>query len=159
MRNFNMRGSEKGRTALSVILIAIIVILSIIIISALIIKGVDYFSQSAKTEEYLYNTLQAGTEEHRHEKKVLTKTEESLIGKYVAYTPENGTYSQIKNEMTYAGTTANVSDFVTENFGWRIWSIDEKSLFLIADDVTKIGGAGEIGKNGGKLVLDNAPRV
>ena len=66
----------------------------------------------------------------------------SMLGKYVDYTPQEGTYSLITGNNTYSGTADNIEDFTTEELNWRIWSIDGNTLTLIADDVTKDGGTG-----------------
>lgn len=87
----------------------------------------------------------------------------NMIGKYVDYTPDQGTYSLITNSAEYAGTADNTSDFTTENFGWRIWEIDGNTLTLIADDVTSTGGTGNgtlklygpVGYNNGVKILND----
>ena len=88
----------------------------------------------------------------------------NMIGKYVDYTPDQGTYSLITNSAEYAGTANNTSDFTTEKFNWRIWGVDGNKLTLIADDVTSTGGtsnngtlslSGAVGYNNGVKILND----
>lgn len=89
---------------------------------------------------------------------------QSMIGGYVNYTTKSGIYDLITNSDEYAGTADNTSDFTTETFNWRIWSIDGTKLTLIADDVTKTGGTsnngtlslyGAVGYNNGVKILND----
>lgn len=95
----------------------------------------------------------------------VTVTKEKFsVGDYVSYTPTTGKYDLITNSDTYAGTIANTSDFTTETFNWRIWSIEGDTLTLIADDVTKTGGTsnngtlslyGAVGYNNGVKIMND----
>ncbi len=138
----------------SMILIAIIIIL----IGIIIFYGVQllsrYLGQSNQKEAQAYSNITGGMggEQPKKDNKKDNKQEEkqNLLGGYVAYTPENGTYKEVTNNGKYAGTPSNVQDFQTENLGWRIWSIDSKKMVLVADKAVSTGG-----KNG-KLIVDGA---
>ncbi len=74
------------------------------------------------------------------------------IGKYIKYTPEVGTYSQITNNKQYTGSHSNNYDFITDtSLNWRVWSIDDKKITLVSDKPTEVGGY----KNLGAISLSN----
>ena len=71
---------------------------------------------------------------------------EELIGKYIAYTPENGSYSEVTGNKTYTGTDINDNDFITDtSINWRIWDIDEQKITIIADRPVLVGGYRNLG--------------
>lgn len=70
----------------------------------------------------------------------------------MGYIPDEGKYETIKDEKGYTGNSSNNYEFVTDNsLAWRIWSIDEEKITLIADKPTSVGGY----KNLGALCLTN----
>lgn len=74
------------------------------------------------------------------------KNKEELIGKYIAYTPENGSYNEVTGNKTYTGTDINDNDFITDtSINWRIWDIDEQKITLIADKPISVGGYRNLG--------------
>lgn len=78
-----------------------------------------------------------------------------MIGKYVSYTPDIGTYSKITGNDRYTGSGNNRYDFITENLNWKIWNIEDKKLTLIAEDVVQTGGT----DNRGNLEIGGAIRI
>lgn len=150
--------SEKGMSKVTMILLAIIVIL----IAVILFYGVQLLSRiignSNEKEAQTYADMaskggtgsSSQTSKPKEENNKKQEENKSLIGRYVDYVPTVGTYNEITNNEKYTGTNTNTEDFKTDNFGWKIWSMDNKKLVLIADRVTTIGG-----KNG-KLILDNS---
>ncbi|MCI8393212.1 MAG: hypothetical protein HFJ24_05475 [Clostridia bacterium] len=71
---------------------------------------------------------------------------EELIGKYIAYTPENGSYSDVTSNKKYTGTDINDNDFITDtSINWRIWDVDEQKITIIADRPVLVGGYRNLG--------------
>lgn len=71
---------------------------------------------------------------------------EELIGKYIKYVPEDGSYKEITGNKTYAGTSVNDHDFITDtSINWRIWDIDEEKITIIADKPVAVGGYRDLG--------------
>lgn len=146
------KNSEKG---ISLILLLIILIIFLVIGIVTIIISINKNTKETeynKNSEVIEDTINTGTIQDINELENEINSQEymDMIGKYVNYKPENGTYSMITGDATYSGTDKNKSDFITEDFGWRIWSIDNEKLVLISDDITKISG-----KNG-ELYLEGA---
>lgn len=97
---------------------------------------------------------------------------QAMIGKYVNYQPEVGTYwedkdkdGNIKNITDFADTT-NFYSYEEQSFStqtgndalkWRIWNIKDGKLFLISDKPTSqtLALYGALGYNNGVTLIDN----
>lgn len=140
-----------------VILLIIIFVLVAIIASALtklVINTTKVLDKKSKEEQSFVDSIEnAGNDSS---KELYTKEEiDKMIGKYVSYTPDKGTYSKVTGNDNYTGTNNNRYDFITENLNWKIWNIEDKKLTLIADDVIQTGGT----DNRGNLELGGAVRI
>jgi hypothetical protein len=71
---------------------------------------------------------------------------DEVIGKYIDYMPEEGVYSNITNNKVYTGTDSNSNDFMTDtSLKWRIWSLNENTLTIVADKPISVGGYRNLG--------------
>lgn len=158
----------KGITLISLIITIIILIILVAIsirtitasrIINVATDGAGNYARAGLEEEEEFNKATNKIESITAEKPIYTEQDiEAMIGKYVDYHPEKGTFKftevDTKTGKTYGeltGTDKNTDDFATEEeFGWRIWSIEGKKMTLIADRVTTKGGV----NNGGSLALE-----
>jgi len=148
-----------------ILLIIIFVLVGIIAstLTKLVIDTTKVLDKKSREEQSLVNNINNGNNEEN--KELYTEEEiEKMIGKYVNYTPDRGTYSKITGNDNYTGDSNNRYDFVTENLNFRIWNIEDKKLILIADDVIKTGGidnrgsleiAGAVGYNNAVQILND----
>lgn len=151
--------NESGKVGAAVAILITIIVVLVAIVGFMSVQAVLTTKRNKEIEEQqrneMSNSSQNTTNDEKQNKEAhsFTKQEiKEMIGKYVKYTPETGVYSQVKGNSTYAGNDRNTEDFRTENFGWRIWNIDENTLTLIADSVTSEGGTNNVGY----LSLENA---
>ncbi|MCI9366055.1 MAG: hypothetical protein HFJ54_05850 [Clostridia bacterium] len=99
---------------------------------------VTVLDKKSKEEDKFVNKIENGGSEEEIVK--YTKEEiNKMIGKYVRYTPEKGTYSKIVGNSDYSGSENNNYNFITEDLKWRIWNIENNKLILVSDDVIKTG--------------------
>ena len=161
MKFRDIQKSEKGMSKGAMVLVLIIIIL----VGIILYYGVQTISRflgaSNEKEAQVYEQLQKqnpsggsssqGGTTNKKDKNKKNEDIKNVIGKYVEYTPDNGSYSEITNNNTYSGTIYNTQDFKTEKLNWRIWSMDSKKLVLIADKPITSGGSKE-----GTLLLDHA---
>lgn len=140
-----------------VILLIIIFVLVAIVASALtklVINTTKVLDKKSKEEQGLVNSIENAGEEANKELYTVQEIDK-MIGKYVSYTPDKGTYSKVTGNDSYTGTNSNRYDFVTENLNWKIWNIEDNKLTLIADNVIQTGGT----DNRGNLELGGAVRI
>ncbi len=158
MKFRNKLKDEKGMSPIATILMLIIAALVVIIVTFGIMTIIRNLRNSATQEEAAYNSFGASAEENsgsKKEEKKEQKQEESIVGKYVAYIPKQGTYMV---EEKYSGNEYNKNEFKTEAMAWRIWSIQGSKLLLIADSPTTEGTLvldGVVGYNNGVKIIND----
>lgn len=131
------KSSKEEGIALSSLIIMVIAIVVIVAIIATVVimmqknkgKGPSNQFQGNNTTNVENNTMNIVSNQEINNQEINNQEDTGYIGKYVDYTPDEGTYY---TKSQYTGASLD-RDFSTRNVGWRIWSMDEQTLVLISD--------------------------
>ena len=140
--NINLK-HEKGITlvALIITIIVLIILAAVTIITLnqnkmvnVAINGTESYANSQQKEISIFDELSNKIDNALGEINGGFSSEQlkASIGKYVAYKPDNSTYT---TKSVYTGTSSPTT-FSTRDFKWRIWDVDGQNITLIADGLS-----------------------
>lgn len=171
---------ERGITLVALIITIIILIILAVVtifvlynhdIFGLITGSVDeYVAKEGEekknfdeTDEMIAKTIEKINSATSEETQFTEEEMHLMRGKIIEYKPNTKTFLYLDEDgnptddssketyYKYSGNTSNNTAFTTEDFNWRIWSVNNKEIVLIADGVTsnKLYLLGHAGYNNG----------